>query len=91
MPNAAKPVRACGGLGFEHLTHRRAEGQVREAYDSSRNDRWPVSAAGTLGGNALHELGLADRAHLFGAGLPVHRLALDEHAADDVGPLARIL
>ena len=47
--------------------------EVCGAYDPGRNAHFPVLAAGALGCDALHELGLAYHAELFGAVGSVHR------------------
>ena len=61
-----------------------AQRQIRVADDAGADLGLAVDAAGAHGGDAVDELGLADRAQLFGAVGAIHRAGLHEDGRDDV-------
>src|SRR5262249_61456085 len=46
--------------------------------------RLAMVSAGTRGGDAIEDLGLADRPHLRGAALAMHRAGLHKHGRHDI-------
>jgi hypothetical protein len=70
-------------MGLQHRLDPVALGQVGVADDAGGDAGLAVAAAGAHCGDAGDELGFAHRAHLARAGGAVHRMALQEHAADD--------
>ena len=72
-------ARAGGGhVGAQHLLGAGAERQVDEADDARRHPRRAVAAARRHGGDAVDELGLAERAQLRRTVGAVAGRALDE-------------
>ena len=83
MANAAKPGTG-RHVGFEHVAHGSAEGQVREADDAGTGAHVPVAAAGGHGRYAVDELRLAHGPEGFRPVGTIHGHAFDEHGTDDV-------
>ena len=78
MSDATKALRTGRDLRLEHRRDAVAQPEVCRADDAGRHPGLPVLAAGALGGDALHELGLTHHPELFGPVGPVHGGALDE-------------
>ena len=84
VADAAQPAAAGGDLGFQHLAHAGADGQVGAADDRLGDAARAVIAGRAHRGDAVDELDLAQRRHLARAVLAIHRAAFEEHGRDDV-------
>ena len=84
MPDAAKASAARADLRFQYWRHPVARGQIRIPHDPGRDPRLAISPAIAHGGNTGDEFGLPHRPHLRRSRCAIHRVALQEHAADDV-------
>ena len=84
LADATEAAVAGGDLGFQHVTHAGAEAKISVSDDGFGDAAGTVVAGCTHGGDAVDELHFADRRHLGGAGLAVHRLAFDEDRGDDL-------
>ena len=84
MADAAEAVAAGADMGRKHRLDAAAKRQIGVADNTGADLGLAVDAAGAHGGDAVDELGLADRAHLFGAGGANHRAGLHKHRRDDV-------
>src|SRR5262249_48045722 len=84
IADATEAPAARRDLGFEHGGNPITQGEVGVTYDAPADARGPIAAAVAHGGDASHELDLADGLHLFGAAGAVHRAAFLEHRGDDV-------
>ena len=83
VADAAEP-RAGGQVPIQNGADSLAEAKVGEAHDPRGDPGRSEAAAGTHGGDAVDELGLADRPHLRRAARAVHGHALDEHRGHHV-------
>src|SRR5262245_15217447 len=83
-PDAAKAAAAGGDVRVENLGGPIADAQVDGADDAGGDAGRAVAARGAHGGNAVDELGLADRAEGLGPVGPEHGAAFDEDGGDDV-------
>ena len=90
MPDATEAAVSGTNMGLEHVAYRSTQRQIRIAHDCRTDPRLAVQPAGTNGGDAVDELGLADRAQGGRPVLPIHRLCLHEHGRDDVVSGVRI-
>ncbi len=84
VADAAEPAAAGRDLRLQHLAHPPAQGQVGVADDALGDPARAVPARGAHRRDAVDELDLADRRHLGGAGLPIHRAAFEKDGGDDV-------
>ncbi len=90
MAHAAKPAAASADMRLQHRFDPLAQRQIRVP-DDPGGDLWlPVSSAVAHRGDAGHEFRFAHRTHLRGPAGAVHRMALQEHGADDVVPAAQV-
>ena len=84
MADAAEAPAAGAVKRLEHRLDAAAEHQVGMADDAGAGADLAVDAARRHRGDAVDELGLADRLHLLRAVGAVHRARLHEHGRDDV-------
>ncbi len=90
VADAAEAPAGDGDLCLQHVAHARAEREIGMANDRLGDAAAAVIARSAHGGDAVDELDLADRRHLGGAMLAVHRLTFEEHRGDDVVAAADI-
>ena len=84
VAHAAEPPAAGADMRLQHRLDPVALGQVGVTDDAGGHARLAVAAAVAHRGDAGDELGLAHRPHLARAAGAIHRVALQEHAADNV-------
>ena len=85
-PDAAEAPAAGRDLRVEDVGGGIADAQVDGADDAGGDPGLAVGARRAHGGDAVHELGLADAAIVLGAVGLEHGPAFDEHGRDDVVP-----
>jgi hypothetical protein len=90
MADALEAAVGCGHVGPQHLLGTRTHCQVDEADDAGGNPRCTIGAAGRHGGDAVDELGLAQRLELGRAVGAIAGCALDEDRALDPVTAARV-
>jgi hypothetical protein len=84
MADATQAVAAGADVRLQNRLDPAAQSQIGVADDPGADPRLAVESARTHGGDAVDELGFADRPHLYRAGAAVHRAGLHEHRRDDV-------
>src|SRR5215472_4684306 len=84
VSDAAKAPAGDGDLGLQNLTHLRAERQVSVADDRLGDTARAITGRGAHRSDAVDEFDLADRRHLCGAVLAVHRAAFEKYGRDDI-------
>ena len=84
MADAAEAVAAGADVGLQHRLDPAAQRQVGMADDAGAMPGLAVDAAGAHGGDAVDELGLADRLQLLRPCGAVHRAGLHIDRRDDV-------
>ena len=84
MADAAQTVAAGTDVRLQDRLDPAAQSQIGVADDPGADPRLAVDSARTHGGDAVSELGFADRPHLDRAAPTVHRPGLHEHRRDDV-------
>src|ERR1019366_6275449 len=84
VPDAAEPAATGADLRLQHRRHPVARRKGGVAHDPGAHFGFSIAARIAHRGDAGDEFGLTDRFHLLRTGFAIHRVALQEHAADDV-------